>query len=133
MCTLSSIVNFRVVLSDLGRIVEQNLQGIEQRYPHVTVDSYVIMPNHVHALLRFEDVNKDQSVILSRIVNVIKSKSTVEYHKRNSVHGSIWQYSFYDQIIRSDKHLYAVREYIHNNPIKWELDELNPLFSELRK
>jgi REP element-mobilizing transposase RayT len=43
----------------------------------------------------------------------------------NSYH-TIWQKSFYDHIIRDEKDLQRIREYIYNNPLKWELDILNP-------
>ena len=41
-----------VILSEYGRIAEQSIQNIPQRYPMVSVDHYVIMPNHIHLLLR---------------------------------------------------------------------------------
>lgn len=45
-----------------------------------------------------------------------------------------WQKSFHDRIIRSDQDLHKTREYIQNNPLKWELDSLNPVnFNNLKK
>jgi hypothetical protein len=38
-----------------------------------------------------------------------------------------WQKSFHDHVIRSDQDLDKIREYIQNNPLKWELDSLNPV------
>ena len=123
-CTLSSVVDFRIVLSDLGGIVEEQLLGIPQRFAHVSVDACVIMPNHVHALFRFEEAGKP--VTLSRIVNEVKSKTTVRYNKLRNSRSAVWQYGFYDVIVRSDRQLFSIRQYIENNPIKWHLDELNP-------
>jgi REP element-mobilizing transposase RayT len=41
-------------------------------------------------------------------------------------YGTFWQKSFYDHIIRNDKDLFRIQEYIINNPINWELDSLHP-------
>ena len=91
------------------------------------------MPNHVHVLLHFEESSK--TVTLSRVVNELKSRATVQYNRQHQSHGAstnttnkrgtIWQYGYYDQIIRSEKQLFSVRQYIEHNPIKWGLDEYN--------
>lgn len=41
-------------------------------------------------------------------------------------HNTIWQKSFYDHVIRNEKDLHKIREYIFNNPLQWDLDSLNP-------
>ena len=97
---------------------------LPERFSHVSVDSHVIMPNHVHALLHFDD--SIESVTLSRVMNELKSRTTVRYNKLVNKYGTVWQYGYYDTIIRSDKHLFSARQYIENNPLNWELDELNP-------
>jgi REP element-mobilizing transposase RayT len=40
--------------------------------------------------------------------------------------GKLWQRNYYEQIIRNERHLTAVRQYIHNNPANWEADNLHP-------
>ena len=39
-----------------------------------------------------------------------------------------WQARFYDHIIRSERAFQAIRAYIHNNPLKWELDRNHPMY-----
>ena len=63
----------------------------------------------------------------SDIICAFKSKCTVEYVKyikQNNldVSGKIWQRSFYDHIIRNERSLNAIREYVFNNPENWEQD-----------
>ena len=66
---------------------------------------------------------------LSHVVGVFKSVATNEYIRKvkdcgwQKFHKTIWQRSFYDHIIRSKDDLNRVREYIVNNPVKWEEDE----------
>lgn len=127
-CTLGSVLDFQIVHSDLGLIVEEHLLGIPNRFPHISIDSYVIMPNHVHALFWFGNAAKP--VTLSRVVNELKSRVSVRYHKLAGRSEPVWQYGFYDVVVRSEKQLFAIRQYIEANPIKWDLDELNPAVDE---
>ena len=38
----------------------------------------------------------------------------------------IWQRNYFDRVIRNDVELNAIREYIVNNPLRWDLDKENP-------
>jgi len=89
------------------------------------------MPNHIHGILI---INKrdgaSPSPTLNQIIGFFKSKSVIEYLKyikENdfNLSGQIWQRSFHDHIIRNDKSLNNIREYIRNNPATWDNDEEN--------
>lgn len=61
-------------------------------------------------------------MLLSKLIQQYKSSVTREV---NSLHNSFhfkWHKSFYDHIIRNENTLNNIREYIRNNPLKWELD-----------
>mgnify|MGYP000924348807 FL=1 len=97
-------------------------------YENIILDDYIIMPNHIHGIII---VNKraeaSAAPTISQIIRSFKSRSTLEYIryiKENNlnVSGKIWQRSFYDQIIRNNRSLNAIKEYIQNNPINWEND-----------
>lgn len=67
---------------------------------------------------------------IPQIIRSFKSKCTIEYlnHlKQNNIQMpvNIWQRSFYGHIIRNDKSLREIREYIKNNPSTWDNDEEN--------
>ena len=89
------------------------------------------MPNHVHLIVEIipndmrairESPLQSRSVI-SQIVGFIKANSSKEIHKINP-DLDVWQRGFYDHIIR-DKHDYEeISKYIHENPLKWQFDEL---------
>lgn len=95
-----------IVLLPCGRIVEEQLLRLEKRFSAVTVDCYVIMPDHVHAVISvwYEHGTAEASLCptLSRIVGVFKSLSTRACNR--SFHtGKLFQSSFYDHIIRNEK------------------------------
>ena len=93
-------------------------------YAHVTLDEFVVMPNHVHGLLVIEN---EQGPPLTETVRAFKSFSAREINKRRPGQEKFaWQRGFHEHVVRDEKELAAIREYIQNNPIKWELDEENP-------
>ena len=42
-------------LTDCGRLVENELTALTERYPSVAIEKYVIMPNHFHGLIRLRE------------------------------------------------------------------------------
>jgi REP element-mobilizing transposase RayT len=130
--------NNRFELSKIGKEAERLLQKIPQLFSDIVLDEFVIMPNHIHAIIGFgkqvyyKNGIKEQS--LSDVIGKFKSilwtdvKNDLEWNGKRSA--TIWQKSFYDHIIRDDEDLQRIREYIINNPLNWHLDSLNPQSSE---
>ena len=118
-------------LTTCGKIVESVMQSIPAHL-HVTIDRYVIMPNHVHliAVITEEDVLREiresplqSRSIMSKLIGYIKmnaSKAIRQYHGDISV----WQRGYYDHVIRNQEDYVALAEYIQTNPLRWELDKL---------
>lgn len=123
-CILGEVINSQIELSDLGRLFEEQLLIVSQRFPSVIVDSYVIMPNHVHLLLYLKETTRQ--VKLFRLVNELKGRVTIRHNKLTNQSGTVWQYGYYDVVVRSERQLQSVRSYIEVNPIEWELDMLHP-------
>ena len=89
------------------------------------------MPNHVHGILfvhhdRAESAARDYAR-LSNIIGSFKSAASKQIHLnyRRRIE-SVWQRGYYEHVIRRSDSLDRIREYIVNNPAKWELDEENP-------
>ena len=98
-------------LTRAGTILNELIQNIDRVYPAVHVDTYVIMPDHVHLLLAFYETSQPRPS-LGNIINTLKSLTT----KRLGY--SIWQDEFYDHIIRNQTDLEETRRYIAQNPLK---------------
>ncbi len=65
-----------------------------------------------------------KNITLGQIVAYFKYQSTKSINNKYKLSpGRIWQRNYYEHIIRDDKDLKRIREYIFENPIKWELDE----------
>jgi len=126
-----NIENNHMVLNLSGQIVRQQLQWLEKRYSYIKLDEYIIMPNHIHGIIIIKNYvgnGRDRSLqqikSLSSIIGAFKTTSSKLIH-RNKLLEFKWQKSFHDHIIRNDKSLHQIREYIINNPLNWNNDENN--------
>lgn len=100
-------------LTPTGTVVEQEIAKLSTVYNGVWVEKYRIMPDHVHMLivLSSEGVS-DVRPQLSRVIKQFKGSVT------KKLGFSIWQKSFYDEIIRNEEHLQRVWTYIDYNHLK---------------
>jgi REP element-mobilizing transposase RayT len=123
------IENDKVILNDFGNIAKQRWSDLPDHH-NVTIDSFIIMPNHVHGVIIINNIvgagpaRPSKKNNLSTIIGSYKSGVTRQINKTNNV-GFKWQRSFYDHIVRTDESLYKIREYITNNPLNWHMDKNN--------
>lgn len=125
-------------LTPVGEIVRRQILDIPKRYPFVSVDKYVIMPNHVHLLLSFgedaagasprptpgQEPQKNPRVSLMQVVGTFKSLSARLSNQAMGTPGEkLWQDSFYESVLQSDKAYQDTWTYIDTNPAKWAQDE----------
>lgn len=106
------------LLSDIGKIVEKYINKIGEVYDEISVDNYVIMPNHIHLLLsidKFNDENRKNDIF--KVVKAFKRVCA------RDIGYQIWQESYFDEIIKSESHLQNVWNYIEFNECKWENDD----------
>ena len=147
----SQIVDGNIILSEFGKIIENEWVKTGQIRKNVIIDEYVIMPNHLHGIIiiendyynrrgtlmraddctpmcaKTESFGKPVSGSLPTIVRGFKSTTTKQINKsRNIPEMSLWQRNYYEHVVRNDDDLSETREYIINNPLKWELDKENP-------
>ena len=120
----------RVKLTEYGEIIDENIKKINEIYRYVSVSKYVIMPDHIHMILFVSDYGEKPvsdgtpraafpTRSIPQIINGLKSISTKQ------IGFSIWQRSFHDHIIRSEKEFLEIWQYIENNPINWANDKFN--------
>lgn len=131
----------RKVLSDIvgdgfpvpkapGRIAEGYIHKISERYPQVSVDKYVVMPDHIHLLLRINFVGEasrlpktgtgNPSPTIGNVIGWYKYQVTKEVNKFTGKQGErFFQRSYYDHVIRNQQDYNEIWEYIENNPKKW--------------
>ncbi len=141
-----------------GDLVVSLWQEIPDRYPWVTLDTLMVMPDHLHAIVILDGgisapdsggpeppaavgwpplgaattatteattASSPPPVSLSELVHHLKARTTARYtlgvreHGWTCFHGTLWQRSFYDRVIRDEDELNRIREYILQNPLRW--------------
>jgi len=119
------------ILNEFGFTVQSIWSNIPKFYPNTEIDEFVVMPNHFHGIVIISKNNgrtqrSAPTLSLSNIIQRFKSLTTTRYRQMTDLPTKLWQRSFYDHIIRNERNLNRIRQYIINNPARWDLDENNP-------
>ncbi len=129
-CVLSRIVGRGLApavpeLTEYGKIAEEQLLLIPDRYPYVKIDNYIIMPNHIHVILLIgnETAGASPRPTVMDVICAYKSLTTRECRK-NGWKNKLFQTSFHDHIIRNRDDYDEIVKYIYENPMRWKLDRL---------
>ena len=127
-----SITAQRITPSPAGEMLADAWHGLPAFIPGLLLDAYVVMPDHFHAILALIDPEDGRghspAPTLAEVVRRFKGQVMREYRK--SVDGGLWepynkhlwQRSYHEHVIRDDDDLQAHREYIVNNPRKWQME-----------
>ena len=128
-CILSEIVGDGVldvpqnVLTKCGEISDKYINQLNEFYDYISVEKYIIMPNHIHFILSVDNENDGTSRTPSPTSSVVSSFISTFKRFCNKEYGeNIWQRSFHDHIIRSETDYKEIWEYIDTNVMKWEND-----------
>jgi len=129
-------------LNDAGRMATECWSAIPTHFPHATMDTFIVMPNHIHGVIILGvgakhsrspanasplPANGTQPGSLAALVQNFKSVSTRKINAQRAIPGiPVWQRNYYEHIIRNDDDLRRIRQYIANNPARWALDQVNP-------
>ena len=100
-----------LALSEIGAKIDSEINKIEHIYDNVKIDNYVIMPNHVHLIIRLVDMSREggrpkAAPTISRIMNQFKGSITKQ------IGFSIWQKLFHDHIIRNEEDYIRIWQYM---------------------
>ena len=156
---LGRIRNENLILSEVGTIVKEEWMKTPEVRSNVDLDEFVIMPNHVHGILVIRDERKggevfvrgngnsptrenkssqgrtpfrSPSATVGAIVRGFKGATT---KRVNELFGTperpLWHRNYYEHVVRSEKDLERIREYIRLNPTRWPTDEENPTNTNL--
>ena len=132
-CILSTIVGGGVLdaplirLSEYGSVVDRQIREMNDHYPDIQTEKYVIMPNHVHLIVRISrdwySAQSGPSGTPAPTNAVIPAYiSTLKRLCNRRIGGNIWQRSYHDHIIRTESDYEMIWEYIDSNPAGWQQD-----------
>ena len=116
----------RVELTEYGKIADKYIKQLNDHYENVSVEQYVIMPNHIHMILfvrpcgssRTPTPTSKANAAVPAFISTFKRFCNKEYGE------NIWQRYYYDHVIRDHRDYEKISEYIRDNPLHWQDDEL---------
>jgi putative transposase len=117
-CHLGNIFDGQMDLGAAGRIVNDAWLDLPRRFPGVVLDVFVVMPNHVHGILRLPG----HGVALGTVMRAFKALSTRRI-RQAGLRTFAWQSDYWDHVLRLEEDIEAFRNYIRENPRNWEQDE----------
>ena len=112
--------HYDIKLSEYGKIADDAINNIGKIYPNVTVDSYVIMPDHIHLILIIHSDECGRAMHAPTMMRVIQQ---MKGYITKQIGSSIWQKSFFDHIIRNREDYEEHVKYIYENPMKWNFEK----------
>jgi REP element-mobilizing transposase RayT len=137
LALFGDVINEHMRLSRYGAIVENCWADLVNHYSHLTLDEFVVMPNHVHGVMWLRDAGRAglkpaptnhvrPQRGLSEIVRALKTFSAKRINELRGTPGvPVWQRNYYERVIRNEREVNAIRDYIGANPLNWQLDREN--------
>ena len=154
-CLFGDVVDGCMSLNDAGHMLAMLWNDIPARFADVEIDTFVVMPNHVHGIIVLPDAanraarrgattrvaptagNVVEATLvvapaLGEVVAAFKSATTVHYIRGVKTRAwpafrrRLWQRNYYEHVVRDEKELDRIRRYIDENPARWALDDENP-------
>jgi len=132
-CLFGEILEEKMHLNRLGDLTKSVWQDLPNHYDHVALDEYVVMPNHFHGIVRITRAGLKPAPTVTRghgLPEIIRGFKTFSSRGINIIRQTpgipVWQRNYYERVIRDEEELHRAREYIFNNPLKWDPGEDNP-------
>jgi REP element-mobilizing transposase RayT len=141
VCILGEIMNAEPRLNKYGNPVSKCWLEIPYHFPNAAIDTFVVMPNHFHGIVVIQDCRGEVASpaprgaetaplrrhTLGQIMAYFKYQSTKAINQiRHTPGARLWQRNYYEHVIRNEHDLNDIRQYILDNPVKWDMDEENP-------
>ena len=124
-----------MVLNGLGYIVKKCWYDLPKHYHNCILDQFVVMPNHVHAIIKISDppditvgAGLKPAPTNHPLTEILRGFKTFSSRRINEIMINKkfkWQRSYHDRIIRNYRELCIKRKYIFDNPMKWWRDRNN--------
>jgi len=133
-------------LNEYGEIAETCLKKIPDHFACVYMDYMIVMPNHVHLILiinhpgrgtacRAPTVEQFGFPVHGSVPTIIRSYKSAVTKQINQIRNTpgmpVWQRNYYEHIIRNERELHEIRQYIRFNPLQWDRDDENPVNAHL--
>lgn len=130
-----------VELREFGEIVEHAWLDLPNHYEHISLDEFIVMPDHVHGVIVISDgeangvgaihttiyyvpLRTRRTMLLPKLLGRFKMASAKQINQKRGASGTpVWQRGYFDHVIRNEDDLNQIRDYIRTNPLRWTLKD----------
>ncbi len=114
----------QTVMFKYGDIAKKHIENIKNFYSHITTEKYVIMPNHIHFLIKISESGTSGPSRTPVPTNsyIAQLMSTFKRFCNKEIGENIWQSRSNDHVIRGEQDYLKIWNYIDSNPAKWTED-----------
>jgi REP element-mobilizing transposase RayT len=136
-CVFGDVIDSAILLSPVGQVVFDCWNWLPDQYPYVEMGPFVVMPNHLHGIITLTvDEGGSRTAPteapqpgkpIGGLIGAFKTVSTKRVNEMLGTPGELlWQRNYWEHIVRNDKSMSRICDYIENNPVTWESDKLHP-------
>lgn len=139
-CIFGKIINGRMQLNEWGSIVNSFWDKLTEYYHGLILDSFIVMPNHVHFIIIIADdvvprgrgevtspLRDSAKHTLGQVLAFYKYQTTKAINLLNNTPGrKIWQRNYFEHVIRNERSYNEIKKYVTENPRYWAEDDENP-------
>ena len=123
------IKNGEMIFTEMGRYAHDAMESLPTHYSYVEVPLFVVMPNHVHAMIVIRERADAPGCIptIRTVLGVVVGgykQAVTRFARRNSIEFG-WQKRYHDHIIRGSRDGNKIADYIENNVSRWDADCFN--------
>lgn len=151
-CILGRVQDDEIVLSRIGKIVDECWREIPEHNAGVELDAYVVMPSHLHGLIILPGAPRAQRAVPlqgegvltpersfgalqpGELPTIVRSSKAACTRRVNQLRGTpgepLWQRGYYEHVVQCADDLEQLQRYIAENPLRWALDRENPRFGK---
>jgi len=123
---------------------------IPAHYPDIRLHEFIVMPNHIHGIIEIvggvgaeyfpplQNIPPAQNIPSPPLGNIVRGFKigVTKWFQKNHLHPigkSVWQRNYWEHIVRDASEYQRIATYIRNNPLKWDMDQLNQTSDEMRE
>jgi len=135
-CLFGEVMAGEMRVNNAGDCVKTVWDSLPIRYPGIEMDTFIVMPNHIHGIILINHpvgaihelpLQKRRNMLLPMVIGYLKMNSAKRINQyRNNPGAPVWQRNYYERVIRNDRELHNIRQYIADNPLRWADDENHP-------
>jgi len=132
-------------MNEIGEITRLCWFEIIKHFPRVELDEFIVMPNHIHGIMKIyndfsntvgaqnfvplHQKHRFQHVLPRSLASIVRGYKigVTKMAKQINSNYPIWQRGYYERVIRDEKELNAIRQYIIDNPLNWRKDDLTKI------